>query len=85
MDAPAAWTGAGTLLGQKALLESELQRELVALRERELHFHVYHFQALGVVSSVFAGPTTEAGSLDKPPVVCSSGAPQGFSSAWRIL
>ena len=55
MEAPPSWTGAGTLLGQKALLESELQRELVALRERELQFHIYHFQALGVVSSVFMG------------------------------
>ena len=55
MDAPPAWTGAGTLLGQKALLESELQRELVGLRERELQFHIYHFQALGVVASVFMG------------------------------
>ena len=36
-------------------LHAELQRELVALRERELHFHIYHFQALGVVSSVFMG------------------------------
>ena len=27
MEAPPSWTGAGTLLGQKALLESELQRE----------------------------------------------------------
>ena len=55
MDAPAAWTGAGTPLGQKALLESELQRELVARGERGLQFHIYHFQALGVVSSVFMG------------------------------
>ena len=45
MEAPAAWTGAGTLLGQKALLESPSCSASLALRERELQFHIYHFQA----------------------------------------
>ena len=39
----------------------------------------------GVVSAVDGPAKTDAGSLDKPPVLCSSGAPQGFSSLWRIL
>ena len=78
MDAPAAWTGAGTLLGQKALLESELQRELVGLRERELQFHIYHFQALGVVSSVFMGGAlmcaTSMPARERPTMAAIDGA-----------
>ena len=78
MEAPPSWTGAGTLLGQKALLESELQRELVALRERELQFHIYHFQALGVVSSVFMGGalmcTTSMPARERPTMAAIDGA-----------
>ena len=41
----------------------------------------------GVVSAADAGgpAKTEAGASCAPPVLCSSGAPQGFSSLWRIL
>ena len=43
------------LAADKAFLNAELTTDLVRLREKELNFHVWHYNQLGIAASVLIG------------------------------
>ena len=60
------------LEAHKSAAISELQLELVALREKELNFFVWHYSALLVVSGVFLEAALSFVLLGHPPVLADS-------------
>ena len=69
------------LEAQKSAAITELQLELVALREKELNFFVWHYSALLIVSGVFLEAALSFVLLGHPPVLGDSWQHALFQSA----
>ena len=71
----------GMLEAHKSAAITELQLELVALREKELNFFVWHYSALLIVSGVFLEAALSFVLLGHPPVLGDSWQHALFQSA----
>ena len=70
------------LHADKEAAATELRLQLVALRERELSFHVHHYNQLGVATSVLMGVTVAFVHGKQP---CETLEREGMHVAFKLL